>query len=340
MSKKAVAALLCLIIVAGAVVLFAGCEEEKEQKSIVFLGDSIAEAVLGPSPLSAREDYGYYAVVSRRNGYLYYNRAVSGHKTSNMLEYISREDDSAYMTVSRIKEADIIHVSILGNDMLQTNVGELLLEMVKEEKGLIDGAPVREKILASSRENFAAIVAKLKEYNPDAVLMFQSVYNPVYPESTLVNASTRAELAALGYTADDYRTLGGRLIDKLNGVMRDYLADNPDSFHIIDAYEAFGAISDEDEERGRRLIYPDWIHPSNEGHAVMADLIQDKLEELGLADKADALAQYKEMRISQIKTYFPTADADAAKKAIEAATDCSGVTKVFFGLTVGLTPVY
>ena len=339
MSKKAVAALLCLIIVAGAVFLFAGCEEE-EQKSIVFLGDSIAEAVLGPSPLSAREDYGYYAIVGRRNGYLYYNRAVSGHKTSHMLEYISREDDSAYMTVSRIKEADVIHVSILGNDMLQTNVGELLLEMVKEEQGLIDGAPVREKILASSRENFAAIVAKLKEYNSDAVLMFQTVYNPVYPESTLVNASTREALALLGYTADDYRTLGGRLIEKLNGVIRDYLAENPDSFHIIDAYEAFGAISDADEERGRRLIYPDWIHPSNEGHAVMADLIQDKLEELLLTDKKTALDHYRQMRMSQIKREFPDADFLKAKGEFNSATSCSQITEAYFAITAGLTPTY
>lgn len=339
MSKKAVAALLCLILVAGAVFLFAGCEEE-EQKSIVFLGDSIAEAVLGPSPLSAREDYGYYAIVGRRNQYLYYNRAVSGHRTSDMLEYIGREDDGAYMTASRIKEADIIHVSILGNDMLQTNVGELLLEMVKEEKGLIDGAPVRENILASSRENFAAIVAKLKEYNPDAVLMFQTVYNPVYPESTLVNASTREALSALGYTPDDYRALGGRLIEKLNGVMRDYLAENPGSFHIIDAYAAFAAISDADEERGKRLIYPDWIHPSNEGHAVMADLIQDKLEELNLADKNTALTYYRQMRMAQIKKEFPDANFLEAKGEFNSATSCGQITEAYFSITAGLSPTY
>lgn len=338
MAKKCVGLLLCAVLVAALCGALAGCDNSETK--IVYLGDSIAEAVLGPSPLSERENYGYYALVGKRNGYTYINRSVSGHKTSNMLEFISREeDDGALMTRSHIMEADIIHVSILGNDMLQTDVGALLLEMVREDVGDTTGSPVREGILEGSRANFAAIVGKIKELNPDAVLMFQTVYNPIYPETTMINAATRESLTAMGYDESDYRGFGAELISKLNGVIFEYLEEHPDAFYVIDAFAEFARISDEEEARGRRLIYPDWVHPSNEGHAVMADLIQTKLEELGLADRKKAFASYQKFRKKQLARLYPDADYKKARKEINDAETCAGVTAAYFRATDGIIPV-
>ena len=62
---------------------------------ISFWGDSIAEGVLGASPVSERESNCYYSIVGRSNGFRYYNRSVSGHKTGAMLEFIRRPDAGA-----------------------------------------------------------------------------------------------------------------------------------------------------------------------------------------------------------------------------------------------------
>lgn len=339
MAKKHVALILTAALILSACFGLAGCSD-KEQLKIVYLGDSIAEAVLGPSPLSERENYGYYALIGKRNNYQYINRSVSGHKTSAMLEFISEEDKGATMTKSHIMEADIIHVSILGNDMLQSDVGALLLEMVKEDKGLVTNSPVRDKILEGSKANFAAIVAKLRELNPDAVIFFQTVYNPIYPETNMINANMREALAAYDYTPADYRRLGGLLIQSLNNVAHEYLANNPDSFYIIDAYEGMGRVSDADEDIGRKLIYPDGVHPSNEGHAVLADLTQAKLEELGLADKKTALKNYINHRLTQLKESFPDANTKENKKAIKNAESCEEVTHLFFRAIDGMIPIY
>lgn len=344
MKRKIICAVLCAVLIFSAFAVFVGCTDGSERLKIVYLGDSIAEAVLGPSPLSERENYGYYALVGKRNGYEYINRSVSGHKTENMLEYISRDDEDAYTVKTHIMTADIIHISILGNDMLQTDVGALIVEMAEQERANESGdytyyPAVREGILRQSRVNFAAIVAKLRELNPDAVIMFQTVYNPVYPESQLISGSARAKLAELGYTSDDYRRLGGKLISCLNEVIYEYIWENPGAFYIIDAYGAFGEIWAQSEETGKKLVYTDDIHPSNYGHAVMADLIQRKLEELGLAD-GGALKSYKKLRISQIKELYPDLDYRAIKKTINASSTCEEVTKAYFTATDGIIPSY
>ena len=59
MNKKIVSAVLCLILVVGCLTAVAACDKDgKEKLSIVYLGDSIGEAVAGPSPLEERDNYG------------------------------------------------------------------------------------------------------------------------------------------------------------------------------------------------------------------------------------------------------------------------------------------
>lgn len=55
MNKKIVSAVLCLILVVGCLTAVAACDKDgKEKLSIVYLGDSIGEAVAGPSPLGRK----------------------------------------------------------------------------------------------------------------------------------------------------------------------------------------------------------------------------------------------------------------------------------------------
>lgn len=64
MKKKTFIAIF-LIIIFSITFIFTSCGKDEDEKrlSIVYLGDSIAEAVLGPSPICERERYGYFAVL-------------------------------------------------------------------------------------------------------------------------------------------------------------------------------------------------------------------------------------------------------------------------------------
>ena len=343
MRRKFIAAVLVIVMLACCVAVLAACNDDKavEKTEIVYLGDSIAEGILGASPLGLRHEYAYANVLGRRNDLTYYNHSVSGHLTKDLRAILENEDldyDMARGLLLHVSEADIIHVSILGNDLLQSmNMNDVVLEAAQGKYDIING------IAATASENIAVIVDRLKELNPDALIIFQNVYNPLSEKSTLVNEPTRATLSAeYRIEEGDLRELGSGILDRLNGVLDNYLKDHPGAFVIADARSEFDRIFEEDYERGKGLIYPDYIHPSNEGHAVLADLTQGILEERGLVDGKKAIAEYKTMRKNVLTNYFAESGADvaAATAAIDAAADCAAVTKVFFAATKGFTPAY
>lgn len=343
MRRKFIAAVLVIVMLACCVAVLAACNDDKavEKTEIVYLGDSIAEGILGASPLGLRHEYAYANVIGRRNDLTYYNHSVSGHLTKDLRAILENEDldyDMARGLLLHVSEADIIHVSILGNDLLQSmNMNDVVLEAAQGKYDIING------IAATASENIAVIVDRLKELNPDALIIFQNVYNPLSEKSTLVDEPTRATLSAeYGIEEGDLRELGSGILDRLNGVLDNYLKDHPDAFVIADARSEFDRIFEEDYERGKGLIYPDYIHPSNEGHAVLADLTQGILEERGLVDGKKAIAEYKTMRKNVLTNYFAESGADiaAATAAIDAAADCAAVTKAFFAATKGFTPAY
>ena len=343
MRRKFIAAVLVIVMLACCVAVLAACNDDKavEKTEIVYLGDSIAEGILGASPLGLRHEYAYANVLGRRNDLTYYNHSVSGHLTKDLRAILENEDldyDMARGLLLHVSEADIIHVSILGNDLLQSmNMNAVVLEAAQDKYDIING------IAATASENIAVIVDRLKELNPDALIIFQNVYNPLSEKSTLVDKPTRATLSAeYRIEEGDLRELGSGILDRLNGVLDNYLKEHPDAFVIADARSEFDRIFEEDYERGKGLIYPDYIHPSNEGHAVLADLTQGILEERGLVDGKKAIAEYKTMRKNVLTNYFAESGADiaAATAAIDAAADCAAVTKAFFAATKGFTPAY
>lgn len=343
MKKKIIASVLCVVLLACCAAALAACNndgETAEKTEIVYLGDSIAEGILGASPLGLRHEYAYANVLGRRNDFEYYNHSVSGHLTKDLLALLNNDlgYDGARGLILHVQEADIIHVSILGNDLLQDmSMNDVVLEAAQGLYTIIDG------IAETAYENITGIVARIRELNPDATLIFQNVYNPLSENSTLVDEETRATLAAEHDTyPEDFRQLGAGILDRLNGVLDRYLAEHPGAFIIADAQAEFDRIFAEDYERGKDLIYPDYIHPSNEGHAVLADLTQGILEANGLADASAALAEYKTMRKNVLDNYFDgiVTDIDGDKAAIDAAADCSAVTEAFFDATRGLTPDY
>ncbi|MFA5449124.1 MAG: SGNH/GDSL hydrolase family protein [Clostridia bacterium] len=335
MKKKIL--ILILILSLAASFLLTACNDNKSEDKlrIIFLGDSVGEGVAGMAPISERERDAYFGSVSLRNGYEFRNRAISGSRSRQLLDYIQVEDEGIWMTQSLIRSADVIHVSILGNDIMLSDISEMVTGLVKDDEVLLN------KVIDTARDNIAEIVRILKEYNPDAILIIQTVYNPIFGKNILITPDAEVELAELGIGEDGYRALASEIIVRVNAVIHQYLALHPGAFHIVDGFAEYDRIYREDPERGRDLIFVDDAHPSSEGHGVLADLNQTLFEELGLADAKSALKKYKSMRIEQLeRIYSKRIDVRAAKREINRAKTKEEVTELYYDLIDGILPNY
>ena len=347
MNKKLFAIISTVLLVVFLCTGLYGCKKEAadpdEKKVVLFLGDSIGEAVAGPSPLTERESYGYYGILGKINGFEYYNRAVSGYQTKHLLSFIQREDDGVNMVKSLISTADIIHISILGNDLLGYDINKMIIEAA-------DNVFTEEdKHLTTAAENLDKIVTYLRSVNPDATLIFQTQYNPIGSDSPLVRESTKNTLAEKSYLPKDYHKLAGRMIERLNKVLYDYLDDHSKKifgkvtekpFELVDVYSKFEDLYERSYTRWQGLFCPDGIHPTNEGHAIIAGVNQAKLEELGFAS-SDALQNYKNLRYAQLdRLYKDILNVAVAKFNIEKCTDMGDATLAYFNEIKGVSPYY
>ena len=216
----------------------------------VVLGDSIGygAGVLNP------EEACYGRIVADTNGYDYQNHAVSGNRTDHLLAHL----DHAEVTAA-VKNADIICISIGGNDYLTDNVTGLVLDATfRNDYTRMD------KITAQLKLNFAAIIEKIRGWNPDAVILMQTLYNP-----------------GKGINKAPYQAATNRL----NDLIRDYLASHPGAFTIVDVAAAFGT--------DRRYIAQDSIHPSAQGNERIAEVILQTLKTLGLGDSTAPVILHK-----------------------------------------------
>ncbi len=406
MTKKISVVLTALLLVSVLAVGLAACNDKDEfadAKTIVFVGDSIAEALIGPSPVAERDNYGYYALLGRTNNFKYYNHAVSGHKTSGgmienadgskgdgLLEMLMRDDENAALMKTHLMQADIIHISVLGNNLLQYNLGLLLLEVAdpefdeKYEKGetllnfLHDGSSyeetdddgnvisvlkdgcTRESIekpgevetfdFPPTYQNLCDIIARIKNLNPKATIFFQTVYNPFFENCTHLHEPIKNALKEKYDIegVEEYRKLASKLIGILNGMIDEYLTAHPGDFIKLDVKAAFDKVVKEDGEGdlsedglGRSLIFADYTHPSNFGHAIIAEVTQKELEKLGLA-APDALDNYKAIKVEQLERMYKDVkgfDFKAAKSAVEGAKTMHEATLAYFAAIKGYTPI-
>ena len=104
MRRKLCTLVLALILVLTCAIGFVACDPTTDEPVdetpthldyfdfdgktlMVWIGDSIAEGIVGPSPLSERENYAYYAMLGKGNDFTYVNKSVSGWKSGQLLTY-------------------------------------------------------------------------------------------------------------------------------------------------------------------------------------------------------------------------------------------------------------
>ncbi len=176
------------------------------------------------------------------------NLAVNGWTTSNLLAALRTNETYR----SAVQGADVITVSIGGNDLLQARARYLQATC---------GGPANAECLQTTTdrllENWDAILDELKELvGPrPVVIRTMDVYNPYV-----------ARDAALLEEFKPY-------LDEINSYL--CLASEARGIPCARVYAAFNGPEGTEDPARRALLALDGIHPSELGHALIADLLCD-----------------------------------------------------------------
>lgn len=172
-------------------------------------------------------------LVASHFNFEYYNFGVDGDTAQDLLNYL---EDSEVQ--SAIVKADYISISVGGNDYLQNNIVGLAAGAFKGDYSKV------EKILDKFYPIFCSIISKLKDLNSDVEILVQNLYNP---------------------RTDFTRRPVAKAIKKLNKCYEKYLKENPNAYKLVDVYTSMG--------KNRENFADDTIHPSEEGHRIIAEEI-------------------------------------------------------------------
>ncbi len=240
--KKAISVLLALVFVLSlSITAFA----DSSKLSYVVLGDSIG---VGSGIVNSGEAC-YGKIVANTNGYIYSNYAVDGATTSDLLRRINEE-----RVAGAIKSADIINISIGGNNFIKSNLFWLLMTIPFGNMNKVN------QIIDGIKNDLEQIIPAIKKMNPDAVILLQTLYNP--------------------WKGKALEGIYQKGVDALNSCYREYLADNPGAYELVDVCSAFASQSND-------LIAIDTIHPNAEGNKLIAKVVLRKLYDLGLGTKTE-----------------------------------------------------
>ncbi len=240
---------MCLIVGASAA----------DKPSYVVLGDSIAYG----SGLSNPVDACYGKIIADTCDFDYVNHAIPGHTTNNLIARLSEEE-----VIADVARADIISISIGGNDFLMNNlVGLMFDSMVKGDYSEFD------RIGEGFYANLCEIIGTIRDANGDAVILMQTLYNPQQ-----------------GYLRAPYQ----QGADRINAAIYRFVEENPGEITVVDIGTALG--DDAANFAG------DDIHPSAKGNEIIAGELLLTLNEQGLTDKTElaAVVQGVDFKISPI----------------------------------------
>ncbi len=218
---------------------------QEDTTKLVVLGDSIAQGYgLG----SGRDDWYnlcYGKLIADANGYDYVNHAIGGHTTYNLNNRLEEE-----VVISDVADADIIAVSIGGNNFLLGGMMQMALEGILFKK-----YDLIEKTIDEFYVDFGLAIDKIKAINPEALLLVQTLYNP------------RDDLLGTVYQY---------AVDLLNETIRNVAAERNGAYTVVEVYSAF--------EGHMEYIQGDQIHPNDAGHYVIATEYLKVLKDLGLGE--------------------------------------------------------
>ena len=117
MKKKVISVILCLCMMLP----FTLAAHAQEPLNYLLLGDSIAQGY----GVYNRDKACYGKIVADTNGYSYANYAVNGYRSCDLISQLGNPEVNA-----AVENADIISLSIGGNDFLQQNLPRIAVEVL------------------------------------------------------------------------------------------------------------------------------------------------------------------------------------------------------------------
>lgn len=257
-NMKKIISLALVLVMALAMSVPALANKESKNAKFVLLGDSIAQGYGLGEDRSDWYTLGYGRLIADANGYDYVNHAISGHTTYNLNARLEEET-----VVADLADADIIAVSIGGNNFLLGGLSQMVAEALLFKK-----YDLADKTIAEFYVDFGLVIDKIKAINPDAQLMVQTLYNP------------RDDIVGGVYQY---------AIDLLNENIRKIAAEKNNAYAVVDVYSRFAGHTD--------YIQKDQIHPNEAGHYVIAGEYLKVLKDMGLGKADRPLSDMPEIEV-------------------------------------------
>jgi len=247
--KKVIALLVTILtVIAIAITPIASAQSAPPMKYVV-MGDSIA---FGDGVYNSEEAvYGRY--VADTLSWDYTNIGVNGFTSAQLVEHLKRSEN-----IEAVRKADVISISIGGNDFLQQNIPLLIALAAVGDYHHLDN------IQADLYTNLTTVVAMIREVNPAAIILLQTLYN--------------THVGVLGAVYD-------LAIPRVSAVVTEYQAANPENCYVVDVAKKF--------EGHPEYVAVDTIHPTSLGNVALAEAVLEKLCELGLSDTATPVVNTK-----------------------------------------------
>ncbi|NKE08092.1 MULTISPECIES: SGNH/GDSL hydrolase family protein [Mesobacillus] len=165
------------------------------------------------------------------------NFGVRGNRTDQLLKRLNNKN-----VQSSIKEADLIILTIGGNDLMKVvkqNFSSLNLNLFHAEQ----------KLFAKQLQE---IFLSIRSHNQEAPIVLVGLYNPFY--------SWFADVEEMNQIVDEWNS------QSLSIVTQDGNA------HFVDIHDIF--LNNEEN-----LLYTDYFHPNDRGYQLIADRIYETLDE-------------------------------------------------------------
>ena len=260
--KKIIAIILTVTFCIGIISVSASA---KEKFNYLLLGDSIAEGFGITNP----DEASYGKIIADTNGYNYKNDAIMGRNSVGLVNHLKNDEEY----INDVKWADIISVSIGGNDFLLDHAALLIVEGI-----IFNDYSKFDKIGETFYENFSKSMDRIHEINPNAKILVQLLYT--------------------SWTFDFARKPYKQAAKRINDAIIKYVEENPQNIYVVDTSEVFD---------GRRdCISTDTIHPNAQGNIELAKAVQSKLCEIGLANTAELVLLVPGIDRDYLIEYFGT----------------------------------
>lgn len=248
--KKVICVFISILMLAVSTTPF--CAETKSDY-LEVIGDSIA---YGYGIEDKNNIYGN--IVASERDYILTNDAVSGYTTSDVLKLVESDED----TKTHIKQAETILISVGGNDFLHLRNNLNLSELIDLlDKGK-DSAMIKD-MLKTVEQNIRSIHENIRELNPNGKIILQTVYNPFLGQS---DKFTELLCQLIEMFREDYTQI---YFDE---------AKTDSNMAIADVEKTFREYTD--DTNNTSLVQDDFIHPSIKGHRIIADLVEDAMDDV------------------------------------------------------------